>query len=379
MRRVSVSIITLAVSFVACSYLPFAPASAGGYPASSTPASSTPAVSPTNEPFTAIPLHVGFGSRGSWYELYFTDPANPASAQMSGGIEAPLVAAIDGARLSVHAAMYSLTLRDVRDALLRAHRRGIDVKVVMESDNLDADDPQRLKEGGIPLLGDRRQGLMHNKFIVIDGAEVWTGSMNFTSSGAYLDNNVMMRLRSQEVADDYEAEFNEMFVDDHFGLGPASKTPYPRVTIDGTLVEVYFSPDDHVETALSRLLRGARWSIQFLAYSFTSNALGEAVLRSKAAGLSVSGVMDAEQGPSNTGTELPSFQSAGLDVRLDGNPGQMHEKVMIVDGQAVVLGSYNFTASADRSNDENLIIVHDPVIAQQFADEFRRIYEIAPP
>ena len=379
MRRDIASIIILAVSIIACSYTPFAPASGAGHAAESTPVYSTRAAPATQEAFTAIPLHVGFGLRGSWYEVYFTDPSNAASAQKSGGIDGPLVAVIDDARLSVHAAMYSLTLHDVRDALLRAHRRGIDVKVVMESDNLDAQDPQMLKEAGIPLLGDRRQGLMHNKFIVVDGMEVWTGSMNFTSSGAYLDNNVMMRLRSKEIADDYEAEFNEMFVDDHFGPEPASKTPSPRVTVDGTLVEVYFSPDDHVEAALSQLLRGARSSVEFLAYSFTSNALGEALLRARASGLSVSGVMDADQGPSNAGSELPAFQAAGLDVRLDGNPGQMHEKVMIVDRQVVVLGSYNFTASAAKSNDENVVIIHDPRLAQQFVREFQRIYDLAPP
>ena len=81
---------------------------------------------------------------------------------------------MDGAKLSVHAAIYSLTLNDVREALLRAHRRGIDVKLVMESDNLGSQDPQMLSSAGISLLGDRRQGLMHDKFVVIDGTEVWT-------------------------------------------------------------------------------------------------------------------------------------------------------------------------------------------------------------
>jgi len=102
-------------------------------------------------------------------------------------------------------------------------------------------------------------------------------------------------------------------------------------------------------------------------------------LHARAAGLSVSGVMDADQGPSNAGSELPAFHAAGLDVRLDGNPGQMHEKVMIVDRQVVVLGSYNFTASAAKSNDENVVIIHDPRLAQQFVREFQRIYDLAPP
>ena len=67
-------------------------------------------------------------------------------------------------------------------ALVKAHRRGVDVRLVMESDNLDSHDPQALKDAGVPVLGDRREGLMHNKFIVIDRTEVWTGSMNIVST-----------------------------------------------------------------------------------------------------------------------------------------------------------------------------------------------------
>jgi phosphatidylserine/phosphatidylglycerophosphate/cardiolipin synthase-like enzyme len=200
-----------------------------------------------------------------WFEVYFTDPADPASAQRTGGVDGPLVAAIDAARVSVDAAMYSMSLHSVRDALIRAHRRGIDVRVVMESDNLDGVDPQALKDAGIPLLGDRQQGLMHEKFMVIDRDEVWTGSMNFTDSGAYLDNNSLLRIRSAPVAEDYEAEFDQMYLDDLFGPTKHSQSPHPSVTIDGTLLDIYFSPQDAVEQHLVSLVENAQSSIYFLA------------------------------------------------------------------------------------------------------------------
>jgi phosphatidylserine/phosphatidylglycerophosphate/cardiolipin synthase-like enzyme len=326
-----------------------------------------------------ISLHVGFGVRRECCEIYFTDPMNPASGQMSGGIDGPLVEAIDGARLSVHAAMYSLTLSDVRDALLRAHRRGIDVKLVMESDNVDAEAPQRLKEAGVPLLGDRREGLMHDKFIIIDGTEVWTGSMNFTTSGVYLDDNVLVRVRSRNMAEDYETEFSEMFVDDRFGPQRGRPTPNPRITVSGIPMEVYFSPDDHVEGALIQLLGGAQSSVNFLAFSYTSDGLGLAMVQAKARGIRVSGVMDADQSASNQGTELEAFRDAGIDVRLDGNAGQMHQKALIIDGKTVALGSYNFSASAEKSNDENLLIIHDVALARSYLEEFSRIYALASP
>jgi phosphatidylserine/phosphatidylglycerophosphate/cardiolipin synthase-like enzyme len=324
-------------------------------------------------------MRVGRGFRGAWYEVYFTDPSSPSSRDFTGGLDQPLVAAIDAARLSVHVAMYSLSLHDVRLALIRAHRRGIDVRVVMESDNMDSEDPQDLKDAGVPMLGDRRQGLMHNKFMVIDSSEVWTGSMNYTGSGAYSDDNNLLRIHSNAIAQDYEVEFREMFDKDLFGPDLGDATPNPSVVVEGTPVEVYFSPDDHVQAALLALIDRARSSINFLAFSFTSNPLGDAVTRAAAAGVQVRGVMDADQARSNVGAEFDAFRAAGLAVRLDGNPGQMHDKVFIVDADVVAVGSYNFTASAERVNDENLVVIHSPAIASLYLSEFQRVYALSRP
>jgi phosphatidylserine/phosphatidylglycerophosphate/cardiolipin synthase-like enzyme len=337
------------------------------------------AVMTATDTLTEIPLHVGYGVHGPWFDLYFTDPPNPASRQFTGGVDQPLSSAIDAARLSVDAAIYSFTLHNVRDALIRAQRRGLVVRVVMESDNMDGSDPQALKDAGIPLLGDRRQSTMHNKFFVIDRSEVWTGSMNPTVSGAYYQNNNLLRIRSSDVAQDYEAEFNEMFVDDVFGHEASRPTPKPNVTVGGAQLSIYFSPDDHVEPALVQLLDHSRSSIYFLAYSFTADPLGKAIRRRAAAGITVAGVMDADQVKSNVGTEFDAFRAAGLDVRLDGNPDAMHEKVIIIDSQIVVTGSYNFTNSAATSNDENVVVIRDPGIASAYLHEFQRVYELAQP
>src|SRR6266540_5352575 len=57
---------------------------------------------------TPIDVKVGYGVRDSWFELYFTDPANPTSTQGTGGVDGPLVDAIDTARMSIDVAAYSL-------------------------------------------------------------------------------------------------------------------------------------------------------------------------------------------------------------------------------------------------------------------------------
>ncbi|MCQ3938695.1 MAG: phospholipase [Chloroflexi bacterium] len=342
----------------------------------------TPSLPLEDEPASAakvelkpIELPAGYGVEGGWFELYFTNPQSPLASQQTGGVDQPIAESIDAAKLSVDVAVYSLSLNSVRDALLRAHDRGVRVRLVMESDNLDRADPQKLKEAGIPILGDRREGLMHNKFVVIDNSEVWAGTMNLTDSGAYEDNNVMMRIRSVKVAENFTKEFEEMFVDDQFGEAVAAETPNPRVTIDGTPVDTYFSPDDGIQPILVDILNEAQESIYFMAFSFTADPLGDAIRARAEEGVTAAGVMDEDQVASNIGTEFDPFRQAGLDVYLDGNDGQMHHKVIVVDESIVIFGSYNFTHSAETKNDETLLVIYSEPIAAQFIAEFRRVYE----
>ncbi len=332
-------------------------------PAASKPVTSTPGP-PT-------------GLAKAWYSVYFTDPASPNASSYRGGPDEDLAAAIDRARVSVDAAIYDLNLWSIRDALLAAHRRGVSVRITAESDNLDEQEFQELKQAGIEVLGDRREALMHDKFVVIDRSEVWTGSMNFTTGGGYLDNNNLIRIQSAELAEDYTHEFEQMFVEDHFGSQKQPGTPHPLVNIDGSQVEVYFSPEDGTLDHILSAIKAANSSIYFLAYSFTSDELAAAIAERAAAGVTVKGVFDQDQYHSNAGTEYDTLHNAGLDVWLDGNPRLMHHKVIIIDGQVVITGSYNFSKNAEYSNDENTLIIHNPSIATQYTAEFEKIYSEA--
>ena len=269
--------------------------------------------------------------------------------------------------------------RVIRDALIHAQQHGVVVRVVMESDNMDNQEVQQIKDAGIPVIGDQQQGLMHNKFTVIDRSEVWTGSLNYTTSGTYEDNNNLIRIRSAQVAEDYTAEFEEMFTHNLFGPDARPASANTTFMIDGTPVDVYFSPEDGVAAHILALIQGAQESIYFMAYSFTSNDLGDALRQRFADGLTVAGVMDDGQVTSNQGTEYDPFKQAGMDVRRDGNPGLMHHKVIIIDRKIVITGSYNFSASAETNNDENVVIIHNETVAAQFMAEFQRVHDQGQP
>jgi phosphatidylserine/phosphatidylglycerophosphate/cardiolipin synthase-like enzyme len=60
-------------------------------------------------------------------------------------------------------------------------------------------------------------------------------------------------------------------------------------------------------------------------------------------------------------------------VRQDGIGGLMHHKVFIIDNQIVITGSYNFSRSAEERNDENILVIYNTDIAQEFLKEFKRV------
>ena len=328
---------------------------------------------------TDIPMQIGYGVSGPWFDCILRIRPIRQRNKNSGGPDGPLVTSLDLARVAIDMAAYSLNLKDIESSLMHAKQRGVQVRLVMESDDMNTVEVKTLQSANVPIVGDHLAGLMHNKFVVIDRAEVWTGSMNYTQSGTYSDNNNLMHIRSTQVADDYEMEFNQMFVDHKFGSHLVSETPHPSVTIDGTPLNIYFSPADHIQSALLPLINNAQSSICFLAYSFTADPLGNAIRQRAAAGVKVAGVMETDQVKTNVGTEYGAFRKAGLDVHLDGNPGLMHHKVFIIDNKIVVMGSYNFTASAEKSNDENLVVINNPEIAAQYMKEFQRVYAVAQP
>jgi phosphatidylserine/phosphatidylglycerophosphate/cardiolipin synthase-like enzyme len=307
-------------------------------------------------------------------QVYFSQPGNPQLSNLRGGPDDHLATAIDEARLSVEVAVLSLDLWSLRDSLINAHRRGVQVRVVMDNEYLDKPEVEELVKAGIPLLSDNRPALMHHKFVVLDRQLVCTGSMNFTINDAYFNDNNLICIQSTELAENYLREFDEMFVNEQFGSASRPDTPFPEIELAGARLWTYFSPDDGVEEQLLGWIDAAEEKIDLMAYAFTLDSLGEALIRSARRGVQVRVVLDSSQARANIGTEYDNLLQAGIPVRLDGNPRQMHHKVILIDHQIVVTGSYNFSRNAEERNDENLLIIQDEDVFALYAAEFERVF-----
>lgn len=311
-----------------------------------------------------------------WYQLYFTDPDRTAGQrEPAGGLPETVAATFAAAQTSIDLAVYEIDLPLYADALIAAAQRGVRVRVVTDSDYLDEAPAQALRLAGLPMVADRRDAFMHHKFAVIDGTLVWTGSMNFTFNDAYRNNNNMLLIRSARLAENYTAQFEALF--DGRQFNQAILAPRPALNLSGTLVETYFSPQGGVAAHVLDALRAAQTSVHFMAFAFTRADFAEVLLEKARADVTVQGVFERRQVEAGADGAWQALRGAGLDVRLDGNPYVLHHKVIIIDRQIVVLGSYNFSRNAEDSNNENVLIVHNAELAAQYLEEWERVWERA--
>jgi phosphatidylserine/phosphatidylglycerophosphate/cardiolipin synthase-like enzyme len=273
-------------------------------------------------------------------------------------------------------ATYEYNLASVADALVRARHRGVVVRLALDRENLD--DPTMsewagtVQEATIPVRWEETDAFLHSKFIIVDGAFVWTGSWNATNNDTYRNNNNLLRISDPAMVANYQAEFNQMATG-RFGTSKTHQTPNPKARIGGVPVENYFSPEDGASRNIVAWISRAAQSVDFLAFSFTSDEIGNALIARQKDGVPVRGVFE-KRNAEGIGSEYPRLQQARIDVLPDGNCYTMHHKVIIIDRRVVITGSYNFTSRAETVNDENLLIIDDPAIAKLYLDEFERVY-----
>ncbi len=119
-----------------------------------------------------------------------------------------------------------------------------------------------------------------------------------------------------------------------------------------------------------RAIRAARHSILVQAYSFTSTAIAQALVDAHRRGVDVKVLIDKEQaGEQNSLAD--TLRDAGVPLSTDALHAHAHNKVMILDDEVVITGSFNFTYQAEHCNAENLLVIRDRALAARYAENWR--------
>jgi competence ComEA-like helix-hairpin-helix protein len=276
-----------------------------------------------------------------------------------------------------------------------------------------------LQQAGIPMIDDRADGskgsaLMHHKFVVIDNRLVIATSANFTLSDLVGDfsspesrgnANTLLRIDSPQLASHFAQEFALLWGDGPGGLPNSrfgSRKPYrppQSVMVDQTPIDLQFSPQAAAipwnttsNGLIAKTLETAQTSIDLALFVFSDQLLAnrleplhnrgvqiraliepDFIFRPYSEALDMLGISLGQ----NCATELTNqpwqrpLTTVGVP-RLP--PGDLlHHKFAVVDRQTVIVGSHNWSTAANRSNDEVVLVIHSPIVAAHFQQEFDRL------
>ncbi len=328
-------------------------------------------------------------------EVYFSQSVDTS---YSTGVDAVqtniadrMIERIAAATSTIDFCFFGFTRDDVAQALVDAHNRGVEVRVIYE-----IFDPviNVLENAGIEVRTDpdEEHENTHNKFAIFDARDddettsvVWTGSWNASYSATNDNAENAVVVYDAALATTYTIEFEEMW-GGAFSYHKDDNTPHLFI-VGGRRVEQYMSPTDGLDTVMVDLIGTGDTDVFFAIYGFTDSVISDALVDRIDAGVAVRGVFDAE-GAAYEYSEYPVLEEAGADVVTDnveqgGDDEILHHKYLMADplpggsDPTIVTGSYNWTFTAKTYKDENILIFHDATIANIFFQEWMARYKEA--
>lgn len=302
-----------------------------------------------------------------------------------------IIAQIDRSKTTLDIAVYNINSGQIAQAINNAYDRGVQVRYIAEGQN--ANSALADLNDNIPTFF-RQNAIssgMHNKFVIVDAdkvdsALVLTGSTNFTSNNLFSDPNNMVIIQDQALARAYRIEFNEMWgsdgpepnaIESRFGEYKINNTP-EKFLIGGKNVELYFSPSDGTTAAIAKAIETTDYNLDFAILLITNNIIADAILAQIDLFVTPRGIVET---PNENGSDYDELAAAGCQMLShEGIPGQLHDKYATIDysqpesDPTVVTGSHNWSGSAETTNDENTLIIHDATVANLFYQNFMALY-----
>jgi phosphatidylserine/phosphatidylglycerophosphate/cardiolipin synthase-like enzyme len=295
-------------------------------------------------------------------------------------LEQPIIDFIDGAKKRLEIAVQELEYVNIAKAIIRARKRKLLVKLVVEHDYLRAskaltdpwkpggkNEPNRgihsaILRASIDVKPDYNTKIFHQKFIVRDRASLLTGSTNFTPTGVHNNLNHLIIIHDEGVAKTYAREFREISRG-HFGKHNEGHDPAPPdLKVGDVPVRILFAPDHNPEMEIMKQMLKAKTRIDFAIFTFSeSSGIDDTMLKLRKLKMPIRGVFDARQGAQDWAA-IPALKKAGVKlwkVPPGNGVGKLHHKLMVIDRQVIIAGSFNYSRPANLFNDENLIILGD--------------------
>ncbi len=358
--------------------------------------------------FSGLKTFITQSTSAGWIKTYFTRPVDttvatgPKAVEIYRAVDDTCIAYINRAKYTIDISIYNFNVEgisNIANALNSAYtNRGVAVRVVTDGGTNNSAIPELV--AGIGKIGRPvTTGIMHNKFMVIDGQSanqndpiVWTGSCNWTDQNVNTDANNILFIQDASLAKVYTIEFNEMFgsttttpslANAKFGPAKSDNTPHELI-IGGNRVEVYFSPSDGVNQQIINHIGTANNDIEVGTMLLTRRVISDAIIARKNAGVT-SKVIISNRATSDATVVADLTASLGNNFKEYHEQGLLHSKAMIIDQSGIAsdpfvwTGSHNWSDAANVSNDENSIVIHNAEVCNLFYQEFKYRFDKAIP
>jgi len=229
-----------------------------------------------------------------------------------------------------------------------------------------------LLAGALEVRMDLNPATFHQKFMArdVEGSKpaVLTGSANFTPTDMGDPNavgknlNHVVVIQGKRVAEVYQEEFEELWTGT-FGELQERRDPKPKeVHLSEVRVKVLFAPDHAPEMEIMKQMMKAKSRVDFAMFTFTySSGINDAMCVLDRSGKPVRGILDRGQGNQKWAATVP-LKTGGAEIYLvkQGAPvRKLHHKLMVIDEQLIIAGSFNYTEPANMLNDENIVVIGD--------------------
>ena len=116
---------------------------------------------------------------------------------------------------------------------------------------------------------------------------------------------------------------------------------------------------------------GATRQIEGATYSFTSAPIAKALVEAHKRGVKVDVLLDKSQRTEKY-SSADFLLHAGIATRIDDRHAIAHNKIMIIDGEIVITGSFDFTKNAEENNAENLLVIRSKALAETYTENWER-------
>ena len=143
------------------------------------------------------------------------------------------------------------------------------------------------------------------------------------------------------------------------------------IQISPNSVEVFFSPQGGCTEAIVKTLDQAKSSVLIQAYSFTSAPIAKAVVDAYKRGVHTEVILDKSQRTEKY-SSADFLAHAGIKVLIDDKHKIAHNKIMVIDSNTVITGSFNFTKAAEEGNAENLLIIKCKDLAAKYTENWNK-------